>query len=169
MRYRLMSLTHLQLARALGRVRRITLVRLDHGRRPGLGSEDRRPPCHPAAARAPRAIVAAHPRAAAVFHFPRAGAGLRPPQGPAIALASRGDALPRLTLENDSGTGRSRANAGLLHVQSGQVRGCGVSRSDCGLGTVAWATGLNCPGRRAVDISQRLVVGPEKSESPTTG
>ena len=37
MRYRLMSLTYLQLARSLGLVRRITLVRLDHGRRPVWG------------------------------------------------------------------------------------------------------------------------------------
>lgn len=37
MRHRLMSLTCLQLARGLGLVRRITLVRLDHGRRPVWG------------------------------------------------------------------------------------------------------------------------------------
>lgn len=37
MRYRLMSLTHLQLARCLGLIRRVTLVRLDHGRRPVWG------------------------------------------------------------------------------------------------------------------------------------
>lgn len=37
MRCRLMSLTSLQLARCLGLVRRITLVRLNHGRRPVWG------------------------------------------------------------------------------------------------------------------------------------
>lgn len=37
MHYRLMSLTCLQLARGLGLVRRITLVRLDHGLRPVWG------------------------------------------------------------------------------------------------------------------------------------